>query len=354
MGKKQKLLRARSLIDIISRWKLYRDGEEIKDKIAEYKDAAEETEAGYQAFVQTVKEEMYKIEVEMYQEMIRYKKTPLENLKYYVHHVPFLELQSRLRQTVSQWKKERDDILFDAQVQVYQTLIIENKATLEDIYERIADDVKSTYLKRRLYAIVELWAQERKGPENELERFAHDKQNIHTFVVSNHTNDMLEILQTVPVPKEQKTMADICKIWQDFTELSIVEQDMRTWAKKSMVVKENDFLYRNTLRAVVAKIRMFAEETQKELFQRLWEECYEAVGMCAQGHICRLVNVFVGFDERFVNAESVQGSLQDKMANISLLEISAEEKIMAAKQIMDEMKIPVESQQVWLDALKAP
>ena len=346
MGKKQKLLRARFFIDIISRWKLYRDGDEIKYKFADYKEQAEATDSEYNSFVQAVKDEMYKTDIEMYQEMVRYKKTSLDNLKYWVHHVPFPDLRSRLRQTVGQWKKERDDKLFDTQVQIYQTLILENKASLEDIYDRIAEDVQGTYLKRRLYAIVELWAQERKGPENELERFAKDNQNIHTFVVSNTTNEMLEILKSVDIPKDQKTMTELCRAWRHQESLPLVERDMRAWALKTDVIKESDFLYRNTLRAVVAKIHAYVPPIRKELFQRLWEECYEAVGMCAQGHISRLVNVFVGFDDRFIQEES----LQDKMAKIALLDISEQDKKEQALQILEEMKVPVEQHQVWLEA----
>jgi hypothetical protein len=351
MGKRHKQLRTIYQTDIISRWKMMATYDELMDKFAEYREVAEPSVQEYNAFLKSVEDEMYNQEIERYQDRIKHGRSDAHGFRYFISIVPLPNVRTRLKKTVAQWKRKLDDELFETQANIYQMLLLENKATLDDIYERIDDDVSGNYLKRKLYELVEIWARERKTTENALARLANDKQNIHTFQISNLTNDMLEILKSVVVPKDQKTMAELLNAWKDKEDIAIVERDVRAWAKKTDIVKEGDFLYRNTLRLVVAKILSSGPSDQrgyrKELFQRLWEECYEAVGMCAQGHISRLVNVFVGFDDKFIQEESPRERLQEKMAEISLLEITEQEKRERAQKILEEMNI--ENRQEWLD-----
>jgi hypothetical protein len=72
--------------------------------------------------------------------------------------------------------------------------------------------------------------------------------------------------------------------------------------------------------------------------------------MCAQGHLTRLANVFVGFDATVNPVLSVKETLQNKMAEISMLDSDTAEKIEAATKVMDDLKLPMEEREVWLEA----
>ena len=83
--------------------------------------------------------------------------------------------------------------------------------------------------------------------------------------------------------------------------------------------------------------------------KRLYEECRDALGMCAQGHIARLTNVLVGFDAAF----KAPVSLQDRMADIARQEITEEEKRAAATLVLAEYKVAEPEQAAWLEAFSA-
>jgi hypothetical protein len=72
--------------------------------------------------------------------------------------------------------------------------------------------------------------------------------------------------------------------------------------------------------------------------------------MCCEGHLSRLCNIFVGFDELFQPPVSVSEQLQNKLGAIALLEISTEEKIQQATQIFNELNVPQDQRAVWLEA----
>ena len=70
--------------------------------------------------------------------------------------------------------------------------------------------------------------------------------------------------------------------------------------------------------------------------------------MCAQGHVARLANVLVGFDE----AVKGEVSLQDRMAEISRLDVSDIEKLTVAMNTLKEFKVTdAEEIRAWLEAL---
>ena len=191
--------------------------------------------------------------------------------------------------------------------------------------------------------------------EKEWEAFTGDGQNVHTKVISEQMNDALRILLSTQIPKHQKTLDEIATAWA--TELNIqdnladVYKDMKHWGGISEIFQKDDFLYRRTLRGLWAKLNTYEGEIRTELIKRLWEECSEAEGLCAAGHMTRLTNVLVGFDEAFKPQISIQEMFQNQMANISNMPIPIEEKQVLARKCMDDLNIPVEEREVWLDAL---
>jgi hypothetical protein len=72
--------------------------------------------------------------------------------------------------------------------------------------------------------------------------------------------------------------------------------------------------------------------------------------MCGQGHISRLANVLVGFDSKFISPQGIMERFRDQISEIASKDISIEAKISETILIMNEIEMPPEDRQVWLDA----
>ena len=126
---------------------------------------------------------------------------------------------------------------------------------------------------------------------------------------------------------------------------------MKKWWNVVSCVKQNDYLYRRLLRRLWFKIKTTEnEETRRELTKRLQQECAESYGLCCAGHINRLCNVMVGFDERFVQAQSKQEILQNRFAQIAQIEDDVEKYIQATK-LVSELGLTSDEAAPWMDAL---
>lgn len=198
-------------------------------------------------------------------------------------------------------------------------------------------------------------------------RLAADGQNVHTTAVSTQTNSNVDLLLADP-PENLDTLRCIAGWWltkqrRDFEEVWRVLEDVRHWYNKRTCRKTNDNLYKRVLDGLVMKVLMATDDTAQpdkakqtelydELIQRVWEECSEAVGMCCEGHISRLANVLVGFDESFRPPVAVGELLQQKMAAIAELKVSTRHKLQRAMDVLEELRIPVEERAPWLEALE--
>jgi hypothetical protein len=179
----------------------------------------------------------------------------------------------------------------------------------------------------------------------ELQQFAKDNQNVHRKVVTDNTNTQTDKLLEVTVPAEQDTLAEIRKL---FGKSRKVMDDVEHWYALTMCRKEADCLYKQTLDGLWAMIK--SSEHKEELSKRLKEELTESVGMCCEGHLSRLCNVLVGFDDAFTTVVSRGELLQKKMAEIAGLEVTTRTKKMRAKAVLRELAIPVAEHSAWLDA----
>jgi hypothetical protein len=92
------------------------------------------------------------------------------------------------------------------------------------------------------------------------------------------------------------------------------------------------------------------DETKAEIYKRIFEECNESVGMCCDGHISRLCNVLVGFDDAFKPPVPLGELIQNEMAKIAMSEADTDEKIRLATAFFIEYKVPEEDRVAWLDA----
>lgn len=182
----------------------------------------------------------------------------------------------------------------------------------------------------------------------DLQRLALDNQNVHTKEVTQLTSDGMKYLLETSVPAEQETVVELETAWADKNSASRkkVLRDVKEWYGMKSCVKENDRLYGRLLDGLWARVK-----GNKELTQRLWEEAFESVGKCCQGHLSRLANVMVGFTEE-VKAEVPVGEiLQQKIAAIAAQDIRVEEKVCAAWAVFEELNIPMEERDAWIEAL---
>ena len=178
-----------------------------------------------------------------------------------------------------------------------------------------------------------------------LQRFAEDNQNVHREEVSNHTNTQTDKLLAVTVPPEQDTLADVRKILGRGRK---VMADVEHWYAATLCRKEGDCLYKRTLDGLWAMIKV--SDHKDELCKRLKEEMTESVGMCCEGHLSRLCNVLVGFDNAFTTVVSKGEILQQKMADIASLTVTTRVKRMRARKVLQELAIPVTDHAAWLEA----
>jgi len=189
-------------------------------------------------------------------------------------------------------------------------------------------------------------------------QLAHDTQNVHTPEITKQMKDSLDILLAVEVPVTQvDTCKEILASWtsqgRPQVELNTVYTDLVTWWNRTLVYKPNDKLYKKCLRGLWFTIKSYKGEVRAELEKRLWDECRDAAipyTVCTQGHMARLSNVMVGFDDAFVPPIPVGEILQQKMAAISAMDIEYEKQIEMAEEVLAELKIPHEEHKNWLAA----
>jgi hypothetical protein len=179
----------------------------------------------------------------------------------------------------------------------------------------------------------------------DLKRFVEDTQNVHRKVVTDNTNGQTDKLLAVTVPPEQNTLAEIRVL---FGRGRKVMTDVEHWYALTMCRKEADCLYKRTLDGLWAMIK--TSPHKDELCKRLKEEMTESVGMCCEGHLSRLCNVLVGFDDAFTTVVSKSEILQQKMAEIAGLSVSVRVKKMRARVVLQDLAIPVAQHADWLDA----
>ena len=126
---------------------------------------------------------------------------------------------------------------------------------------------------------------------------------------------------------------------------------MMQWYTTNTCRTTGDQLYRLTLDGLYLRIMSHhSEEVRNELYKRAFEECFESVGLCCDGHISRLCNVLVGFDEAFEPPVPFGEILQNKMAALFALDIPTEEKLQQAIAFFNEYAVSEEERAPWLEA----
>ena len=187
------------------------------------------------------------------------------------------------------------------------------------------------------------------APKSDLHALTLDAQNVHTQVVAKQTSSTMESLLAIPVPEEQQTLKEIASAWGPRKGVTKrVVADMTSWYKKAECREANDWLYRRLLDSVWTRIQL--HEHRCELTERLWEECADSVKTCCEGHLSRLCSVLVGFDKDAKQEVAVGEILQTKMAAIAEKDIAVEYKVGEAWAVFEELKVPMEQREAWIDA----
>jgi hypothetical protein len=191
----------------------------------------------------------------------------------------------------------------------------------------------------------------------ELQRVAADPQNTHDRNVRKQTDENVKLLLEITPPDGQKTLEDIREVWNRVYRIpgrgvdERVYADMQKWYDTSQCYVPNDWMYRKVLDALWYRIKLVEDpKIRHELYRRLQQECAEAFAMCCEGHIGRLANVLVGFDDSFKPQVPVGIILQNKMAVISQIE-NAEERLKQARELMVELKVPDDQAVAWIEAV---
>lgn len=194
-----------------------------------------------------------------------------------------------------------------------------------------------------------------------LAALARDNQNVHTREVNQQTEDGIRILCNTIVNPTQDTRKTLVGTWcatlpDGWERIYAVYRDVEKWFGtehcRTVPPQIPDKLYYRTIRGLVAYIlRVDNPETRTELFKRAYEECKDSVGMCCDGHLARLVNVLVGFDDAFKPPVSQGDLIQNRMSAISAMSVPADEKIRLAHTFFTELGIGVDERIPWIDAL---
>jgi hypothetical protein len=195
-------------------------------------------------------------------------------------------------------------------------------------------------------------------PRGNLHLIAIDRQNVHTRAVSQQTNKGLDVLLTLQRQRNRAMRAPewfasrwLVRSYGSWQVVSRTVMDMMQWYNTNTCRAAGDQLYRLTLDGLYLRILSHpSEEVKSELYKRAFEECFESVGLCCDGHISRLCNVLVGFDDAFEPPVAFGEVLQNKMAALFALEIPTEEKLKQAIAFFNEYAVPEAERAPWLEA----
>ena len=187
-------------------------------------------------------------------------------------------------------------------------------------------------------------------PRTELEGLARDNQNVHTPAVNTQTTEGVTALLETQVAVGQDTLAELQEAWRTRPPVGrkSVLKDVSRWYQTKTCRTEGDHLYPRLLDGIWTRIKL--SKHKDDLVQRLWEECFESLKMCCEGHISRLCNVLVGYDDSFKVPVSAGEMLQQRIAAIAAEDISIPHKVVKAWEVMEELQIPREARMEWIEA----
>jgi hypothetical protein len=199
-------------------------------------------------------------------------------------------------------------------------------------------------------------------PPGSLAAFVADTQNVHTGVVSTQTHDGMKKLLAIPVKSGQSERST--KFATQVLDLSVqlkwvtaqgstrILTDFNHWYNTRTCRATDDWLYKRVFDGLFTTIcQNPKKDVRLELYKRLFEEMKDSLGMCCDGHITRLVNVLVGFDDAFAPELTTAEKVQNLFAALSAKECSLLEKVAEGVQSLRKWGVPEDEWEPWIDAL---
>lgn len=251
------------------------------------------------------------------------------------------------------FEKDISNFMVDFLIERYNSWLEHKLITIRKL-EVFIDNQFIDDVYHRMRSMIDIWNITYKGPVPKLRDISADSQSVHTGVVVKGTNSGILLLSKVDVQGGQKTLSEIMGAWalKPVLQKMTVYKDMKDWGSRANAMSNKENVYRTVLRGLWAKIKAVSDlDTRSELIERLWQECYESLGLCADGHVARLVNVMVGFDDAFTNNLSPMEYFQHNISLIAASSVPLKQKIEQARHLMDDIKMEEKDRGVWLDAL---
>jgi hypothetical protein len=189
---------------------------------------------------------------------------------------------------------------------------------------------------------------------------AADTQNVHTSAVSAQTSFGMKKLLDVKPTKEHSALKLVIRVLAHMSangattvqEAKTIIRDFNQWYATSMCRQSGDWLYKRLMDGLTFTIATTQNRPLRhELYKRLFEEMKESVGMCCDGHITRLVNVLVGFDEAFAPELTLAEKVQNLFASLAAKSCSLLEKVAEGVQNLRKFGVPENEWEPWIDAL---
>uniref|UniRef100_A0A6C0JI28 Uncharacterized protein n=1 Tax=viral metagenome TaxID=1070528 RepID=A0A6C0JI28_9ZZZZ len=199
-------------------------------------------------------------------------------------------------------------------------------------------------------------------PPGSLAAFVADTQNVHTGVVSNQTHEGMKKLLAIPVKSGQvgRSITFATQVLDLSVQLKWVTAQVSTriladfnhWYGTRTCRATDDWLYKRIFDGLYTTIcQNPKKEVRLELYKRLFEEMKDSLGMCCDGHITRLVNVLVGFDDAFAPELTTAEKVQNLFAALSAKESSLLEKVAEGVRGLRAFGVPEDEWEPWIDAL---
>lgn len=255
-------------------------------------------------------------------------------------------------QKATKFNNTLEDFMVNNLHDTFKMLLDHKKITVDDIDDLIHYQ-PIDYVRRRLWAFMDIWMITYESSTPKLADIANSDQNVHLLTVHKKTTDGIALLSNYTVPEDQKTLKEIEKAWVKIypgDDLKHILDDMREWGARKQVMHKTENKYKIVLRGLWAKLKTYDGEIYTELVKRLFEECSESVGLCADGHVGRLVNVLAGFDDDFKSSMGPMEYFQHNMSRIAENTSPLSFKVEQATRLMDEIQMPQDQRAAWLDA----
>lgn len=191
-------------------------------------------------------------------------------------------------------------------------------------------------------------------PRGELENFARDNQNVHTYVAVTQTKQIVNRILRIPIPREYKWNTSECSKTPGEIAMTCHLTPRAAWqmfakyCHDESIYELGNGIYGKVLDGVWQYI--LGSPNKTDLCRVLRQEMEDNIGMCAQGNLSRLCNILAGYMEGIGSQEStseVLGRLMPKLMEIEDLSVRLNE----AYKILKDNHVPFNEWKHWVDAL---